>query len=276
MKKFFLSTIMALACVGANAQVETTPVSFGTESVYGIPNAYLYDRDEYMVSVEYDNNNDRFPVKISVYDGNLKLVKEIKTTEGALYFEYKEICEGKREGCYLTQTLFNNDEKFEYMVGIPDDDNTYRYKGIKIMSEDGKVLQTLNLSLGYEFMILRINGNSYLCADETDGENNYKSLYKINKSSDPSKVSIATAPVRINVSPRVAERGQDITVAAEGEGIREVIVTDAAGRVVYRTKADAGQHTVKINSQRLSSGLNVVSVKNADGKSENCKVIVKK
>ena len=80
----------------------------------------------------------------------------------------------------------------------------------------------------------------------------------------------------MNVSPRVAERNEDITVEAEGTGIREVVVTDAAGRMVYSTKVAAGQQTVKINSGILSSGLNVVSVKANDGKSENCKVIVKK
>ena len=80
----------------------------------------------------------------------------------------------------------------------------------------------------------------------------------------------------MNVSPRVAERNEDITVEAEGTGIREVVVTDAAGRIVYSTKVAAGQQTVKINSSILSSGLNVVSVKANDGKNENCKVIVKK
>lgn len=102
-------------------------------------------------------------------------------------------------------------------------------------------------------------------------------LYKINKdANDPSKVSIATAPMRVSVSPRMASRNQDINVVAEGNGVREVIVTNAAGQVVYSTKVAAGETNVKISSRRPSSGLNVVSVKGADGKEENCKVIVKK
>ena len=279
MKKFFLSTVMALACIGANAQVETTPVTIGDAYIYGIPDRYCYDRDEYLVAEIYEGD-DAVGTKLCVYDKDLKLVKEIKSAEEIKSLFYTEVTNPSHCFLPLTQTLFNDDEKFEYIVAIPSEESYYT-KGIKIISDDGKVLQTLtfetNMLTHDECMeLIKIGGNLYLGFEAPESEGNTMNLYKINKSSDPSKVSIATAPVRIKVSPRVAERGQDITVAAEGEGVREVVVTDAAGRVVYRTKADAGQQTVKINSQRLSSGLNVVSVKNADGKSENCKVIVKK
>ena len=124
-----------------------------------------------------------------------------------------------------------------------------------------------------------MGSNKYLrigvSVDENGNE--YMNLYKINKDAkDPSKVSIATAPMRVSVSPRMASRNQDINVVAEGNGVREVIVTNAAGQVVYSTKVAAGENNVRISSRRLSSGLNVVSVKGADGKEENCKVIVKK
>ncbi len=219
--------------------------------------------------------------RFQVYDENLNLVKDIKTPEeNILDFSYAKLQGDDYGSVYLTQTLFNDDENFEYVVAIPSDEGDYYMDGIKVMSDDGKVLQTLTFETkmlsSYDYSIYKMGNNYYLCFTAPESEDYALNFYKINKSSDPSKVSIATAPVRIKVSPRVAERGQDITVAAEGEGVREVVVTDAAGRVVYRTKADAGQQTVKINSQRLSSGLNVVSVKNADGKSENCKVIVKK
>ena len=91
-----------------------------------------------------------------------------------------------------------------------------------------------------------------------------------------SGVNAVKAVGKVSVSPRVAERNQDITVSAEGTGVREVIVSNAAGKTVYKTKVAAGQSTVRINSGVLGSGLNVVSVKANDGKSENCKVIVKK
>lgn len=283
MKKFFVSTIMALACAGASAQVETTPVSLGDGYMYGIPDPYTYNEEYKMVLVDFDD--DKNAGNMRVYDDELNLVKDIKVTEEPLSLSFKDMTEyySDYSTVFLTQTLFNNDEKFEYVVGIPDESDSYggRISGFKIVSEDGTVLQTVSFGMGAnsEPDIIEIGMNTYFAFEmyeDSESWNSYLNLYKINKSDDPTKVSVATAPVRISVSPRVAERSQDITVVAEGEGIREVVVTDAAGRIVYSTKAAAGQQTVKINSRHLSSGLNVVSVKSADGKNENCKVIVKK
>lgn len=279
MKKFFVSTIIALACVGASAQVETTPVKLGEGGIYGIPESYSYNYTDHMVLVEFDY--DKNAGDIRVYDEDINLVKEIKVAEEPLSLSYKNLSgDSDYATMYLTQTLFNNDEKFEYVVGIEADNNS-GISGFKIVSEDGEVLQTVNfgMSSSEEVEIIEIGMNTYfafMMKENNDSWEYYINLYKINKSDDPTKVSVATAPVRISVSPRVAERNQDITVVAEGDGVREVVVTDAAGRIVYSTKAAAGQQTVKINSHRLSSGLNVVSVKSADGKNENCKVIVKK
>lgn len=283
MKKFFVSTIIALACVGASAQVETTPVKLGEGYMYGIPDPYTYNEEYKMVLVEFDD--DKNAGNMRVYDDELNLVKDIKVTEEPLSLSFKDMTEyySDYSTVFLTQTLFNDDEKYEYVVGIPGESDTYgRISGFKIVSEDGTVLQTVSFGMGASSEPDIIGwglGNRYLAFEmyeDNESWNSSLNLYKINKSADPSKVSVATAPVRISVSPRVAERSQDITVVAEGEGIREVVVTDAAGRIVYSTKAAAGQQTVKINSHRLSSGLNVVSVKSADGKNENCKVIVKK
>ena len=221
---------------------------------------------------EYDGN------ELFVYDEELTLVKEIKSTERILSLTWRKIsdCPNGNKTLYLTQTHFNNDDKFEYVVVISVND--YHFIGLKIISENGNVLQTLNLEKFIYADVVRIGSYDYLCTKIPDdnSSNMFYNLYKINKNINPSKVSIATTPVKIEVSPRVAERNQDITIAAEGEGIREVVVTDASGRTVYSTKAAEGQQTVKLNSLYLSSGLNIVSVKSADGKSENCKVVVKK
>lgn len=281
MKKFFVSTIMALACVGASAQVETTPVKLGEGYIYGIPEVCSYNYKSYMTLVEFDYDKNAGDMR--VYDEDINLVKEIKLAEKPLSLSYRNLSgDSNYATMFLTQTLFNDDEKYEYVVGIPDGSDSYgKISGFKIVSEDGTVLQTVSFGMGAssEPDIIEIGMNTYFAFEmyeDSESWNSYLNLYKINKSDDPTKVSVATAPVRISVSPRVAERNQDITVVAEGEGIREVVVTDAAGRIVYSTKAAAGQQTVKINSRHLSSGLNVVSVKSADGKNENCKVIVKK
>ena len=280
MKKLFISTMMALACIGANAQIETTPLKTLGRYLYGIDEQFLYDAGtQYVVSVEY--SEDRTAATMRVYDNEFNLKKTItpESVPSALHVQMLN-ANSADYTIYLTQTLFNDDEKFEYLIepgsGTPTE--------LKVVSEDGTVLQTLKFPAGVEVYrdeidLFVVGSNKYLrigvSVDENGNE--YMNLYKINKDAkDPSKVSIATAPMRVSVSPRMASRNQDINVVAEGNGVREVIVTNAAGQVVYSTKVAAGENNVRISSRRLSSGLNVVSVKGADGKEENCKVIVKK
>ena len=280
MKKLFISTMMALACIGANAQIETTPLKTLGRYLYGIDEQFLYDAGtQYVVSVEY--SEDRTAATMRVYDNEFNLKKTItpESVPSALHVQMLN-ANSADYTIYLTQTLFNDDEKFEYLIepgsGTPTE--------LKVVSEDGTVLQTLKYPAGVEVYrdeidLFVVGSNKYLrigvSVDENGNE--YINLYKINKDAkDPSKVSIATAPMRVSVSPRMASRNQDINVVAEGNGVREVIVTNAAGQVVYSTKVAAGENNVRISSRRLSSGLNVVSVKGADGKEENCKVIVKK
>ena len=280
MKKLFISTMMALACIGANAQIETTPLKTLGEYLYGIDELFLYDAGtQYVVSVEY--SEDRTAATMRVYDNEFNLKKTITPESVPSNLDVHVLNENSADyTIYLTQTLFNDDEKFEYLIepgsGTPTE--------LKVVSEDGTVLQTLKYPAGVkvyrdEIDLFVVGSNKYLrigvSVDENGNE--YMNLYKINKDAkDPSKVSIATAPMRVSVSPRMASRNQDINVVAEGNGVREVIVTNAAGQVVYSTKVAARENNVRISSRRLSSGLNVVSVKGADGKEENCKVIVKK
>ena len=282
MKKLFISTMMALACIGANAQIETTPLKTLGRYLYGIDEQFLYDAGtQYVVSVEY--SEDRTAATMRVYDNEFNLKKTITPESVPSNLDVHVLNENSADyTIYLTQTLFNDDEKFEYL--IEPGSGMYATE-LKVVSEDGTVLQTLKFPAGVEVYrgdgigLFVMGSNKYLRIGKSVDENGneYMNLYKINKDAkDPSKVSIATAPMRVSVSPRMASRNQDINVVAEGNGVREVIVTNAAGQVVYSTKVAAGENNVRISSRRLSSGLNVVSVKGADGKEENCKVIVKK
>ena len=205
---------------------------------------------------------------------------------------------GAEYDAVISQTLFNSDSKFEYLSPIygkyeymyeidrdyDGEIDEYQYSenscviGYRIMSEDGTELASFMLEDGYhsynELSIFIFNGRTYLSVYISNDGEGYNQIYELVAGS--SGINAVRAVKRVSVSPRVAERNEDITVEAEGTGIREVVVTDASGRMVYNTKVAAGQSTVRINSGVLSSGLNVVSVKANDGKSENCKVIVKK
>ena len=274
--------MMAMSAMCVNAQVETTPLKTLGSYLYGIDEQFLYDAGtQYVVSVEFGGSDGKTGGTMRVYDNEFNLKKTITPESKPNSLNVHVLNANSADyTIYLTQTLFNDDEKFEYLI---ESGSGMHATELKVVSEDGTVLQTLKYPAGVEVYRDEINlfvvgSNKYLSIGwGYENGNEYMNLYKITKDAqDPSKVSIATAPMRVSVSPRMASRNQDINVVAEGNGVREVSVTNAAGQVVYSTKVAAGETNVKISSRRLSSGLNVVSVKGADGKEENCKVIVKK
>lgn len=280
MKKLFILFLLALTNAGANAQISTTPIRVDG-GLRGINKKFLYDPETpYIVSGNwYDSAGE-----ILILDKELNTVKSIPFTEKPISLHIYEMEENLSDYYMtLTQTLFNKDEKFEYIVGIPTENNDrYSVQGIKVVSEDGTVLQTIMYpnkeSIDEGLKIVVIGDCCYLRFSETeviDGEYiDYYLLYKINQGADPSKVSISTEPVKVRAFPGVTSRHQDITVTCEGEGTREIIIRNSAGQVVYSTKIADGEQSVRINACNLSTGLNIVSVVGNHGKEESCKVIV--
>lgn len=274
--------------------------SYYEEDVYGQKyprELYAYIKGQPVQRWDYD-----WDVVYTGEWGEKVEVEEEAYTETRSPFSEIEFVDYDNSGAWYdfvaSQTLLNSDSKFEYLSPIygkyeyvweSDRDydgeiDLYQYSesscviGYKIMSEDGTELARFMVEDGYrsydEVSIFIFNGRTYLSDYISKDNESYRQIYELVAGS--SGVNAVKAVGRVSVSPRVAERNQDITVSAEGTGVREVIVSNAAGKTIYKTKVAAGQSTVRINSGVLSSGLNVVSVKANDGKSENCKVIVKK
>lgn len=287
MNYILLFLFAAMTALTANAQVETEAKSVPVASIdYYIPEQFrLYPCFGEIYYLEFSDNPYEEPKReLRIYDENLEVIKKFPLLGYPSEFRGTNLNAPKDHfEINVTQTLFNNDEKFEYVlpIEIEEDDGQRTYIGCKIISEDGTVLQTLNIpdNIEYPEMTIYIIGDNYYlafdCYEGKDG-NTYTDFYKISKdASDPSKVSISTEPKRMNVSPRMVGRNEDITVAAETEDLRDVVVTDASGRRVYSTRVSDGQRAVRINANRLSPGMNVVNVKDANGKNEDFKVIVK-
>lgn len=302
MNYILLFLFAAMTALTANAQVVTEAKSIIIDNDYYIPEAFRYTSGsacsiafKYFGNYEMqqDGSYDGY-CEAYIYDENLNIAKTLRFPGEDYppylpYYDYNLGDEGKE--LEFTQTLFNDDEKFEYVTYITErrldeyGDYIDATIGLNIVSEDGTILQSLYLPEGrkkiFDFELARIYayGKNYYLAfgefQDKDGEC-YVDFYKINKdASDPSKVSISTEPKRMSVSPRMVGRNEDITVAAETEDLRDVVVTDASGRRVYSTRVSDGQRAVRINANRLTPGMNVVNVKDANGKNEDFKVIVK-
>ena len=210
---------------------------------------------------------------------------------------------------YATQTLFNNDEKWEFLRPIyteaiynsresdRDDDGEIDYKEVtyrdrikayEIVSEDGNVLSSFAVPEGdyYDPIIIKWDGEIYFGISiqkkiDEDGDYyyNYEEfsvIYSIDKNASSVK-KIASMPA-MRVSPALAERNSTVNVTLDAETVKnggELIITDSNGRTVGRSHVEAGQTSVPVTTDRMGSGVYNITLTEKGQKVENARIIVK-
>lgn len=291
MKNLMITLAMFTAAAGIQAQVINDVVKLGNDDDYFIPADFSADGKSHIVSIEYsgdfsdnDDSSDEFN-KINVYDDDLNVIKSFNVPFNPgidweiRYFNYNTGLSYGDLYIAVTQTLFNNDENYEYISPIYSSGESYEQDriGFNIVSETGDVLQTIT----YDGMrlsdleIVTINEKNFLRAvvDSDDGVYHY--YYSINSNS--SSIKQIGEPVKANVHPSLVGRNETLTIELSGNESNNRVVTvhDADGRTVYRTTVPAGQNTLQINSSELSQGLNVISVTGKNGNVKSSKIIVK-
>lgn len=192
----------------------------------------------------------------------------------------------------ITQTLFNSDDKYEYIRPILQqtsstnefdrdydgevDRITTFYEdetvGFEIVNEDGDVLQSIRFESPKEYVdyvLVTINDKYYFVVEYDEETTEWYALTP-GSSTGLKKVQ---APVSVTARPAMAKRHESITIeTTDEEKNREVNIVDASGKSVWKQTIPAGQKSIRVNASKLSKGLNVVNV---DGKKEqSVKVIV--
>ena len=220
------------------------------------------------------------------------------------------IGEGDDWGINATQTLFNNDEKWEFLRPVytevisntrerdRDDDGEIDYKEItyrdrlkayEIVSEDGNVLSSFLVPEGdyYDPRLILWDGETYfgICVEKKIEEDDYTEdylyeeymvIYSIDKNASSVK-KIASTPA-MRVSPALAERNSTINVTLDAETVKnggELIITDSNGRTIGRSHVEAGQTSVPVTTDRMGSGVYNITLTEKGQKVENARIIVK-
>lgn len=238
MKKLFIvfAMFMALSVMPASAQSLSQKVIPSVSNCYFTPKLFSYDGNSSVVTISPDKKS------ANVYDTNLDLVRSFNLYPNTLspvsgiqqelvngqwvdkssgynsfsyefipiYFEdYDELCEGNN--CNFTQTLFNNDEKFEYIVpyvdmsvevvnseqdynndGEPDHRTITRGAVTKfnILNEDGTVIASIDSGLKFEVDFIKMGGKIYAVTttkDSSTNSTNYN-FYAIDKGASSVKL----------------------------------------------------------------------------------------
>jgi len=229
-------------------------------------------------------------------------------TESNTYYVYSCILAKITKNGYqsfpmqLSQYLFNDDEKFEYIrpiyeiktgnisstevyrlndkgepVVIATQGNSIITKGFEIVNEDNKVIAS------YITDDLNAPLDSWSCYTEVwdTGSHTYIAFSLVGRGlifsydKTTSNLKMVAKNEGMRVSPTIANRSDMITVELEGENKvnREVRVVNTAGQIVTRTTIPAGQNSVRINAAELSHGLNIVNMNGQQN--SNCKIIIK-
>ena len=296
-------TLWVLTLMGAgmiaHAQTNLTPVTTDWEGGNFIPAEFTSDNKPLIIGINYYGYSDICADTITLYNSSFSKIKSlVLPADSALMFDDYgtqtkvglhpleiEFCNfdlGGYEndfGVGITQNLFNNDEKFEYIT-FSDTKYGYDYAtALNIRSEDGSILHTLSSGsdgywLGYPELI-KLDGKYYIVVNGWKGTEELYKLYIFRIDKNTQTVTRVETDLPFSVLPSVANRNQQITISFEEDSkVSEVSVVDATGRVLKKVPVQPGQKEIKLSTQGMSTGMNIIHATGSQGQG-NCKIIVK-
>ena len=263
---------------------------YGTKYPYQAIKLDTKNGPKFMTTYEYDY------YESIQYTGEWETIKDDETEtrvseiQGATIFDADN---STSAFSYLSQTLFNDDEKFEYLIPAYDEEfklyytrdrdddgevdyreyrTCYTQKGFNLYS-DGVKIGYLNAPLADISRIAVFGGNTYIMGeyyDEND-EYYYEVVYRVNKSAN--SIEQVGEPVRAKMSVR-----EDIVTIDFKEPTKEeceLIVTTTDGRMCKKESIAAGSENIKYNTRDFAKGIYNFSVMQKGKVVENGKIIIR-
>jgi len=198
----------------------------------------------------------------------------------------------------VTQTLFNTDEKYEYirckcttysdrLIGEEDRDGDgiadtrsfrsgYEYVGIEVVSEDGNVIASFDAGDTEGGDLIIWGGKRYLRFEDYSGEENAYKFYEITPNG--SGITRASSAAFMHILPAMPKKNTSVTVEFVEESVKkggQLMITDMNGRTVYRNAVAPGETSVRVPLRRMESGVYNVTLTNDGKKMETSKLIVR-
>lgn len=212
---------------------------------------------------------------------------------------------------YLSQTLFNSDDSYEYLVpkykliesnyssdvsadypstsvleltrrSVVTKASSLALCGFQVVSETGNVLQDLLFdnylggSYVHDPVVLTIGSNVYIAFDGNDSEgHNATVFYKLDRTTS-SLQKVRTVPGGMSLSRTIANKGADIQVnfSDGNEKGSEVSVFSANGQKVKSVMVPAGQKSATFNVNG-ASGMYLVNRAQKGKANDTKKIIIK-
>ena len=217
-------------------------------------------------TMNVDIYNDSFEKETSFHiNGGVELV--------TLYFY--DIDENMHDDIYFyaTQTLFNDDEKYEYVI--------YSNNSYQVINSDNEIVCTLDITPDYyyrdELSFCRWGGKYYFFKSDNDDSDNIKTTFCLYDRNAQSVKKVESAPM-MTMMRQIAKKNEAVEIVIAEEAVKdggEIIVTDMGGRNVYSRDINIGESKVLMPVRRLSSGVYNVSFVTKGKRIESSKLIVR-
>ncbi len=211
--------------------------------------------------------------------------------------EYADYDNGTEWEVTLTQSLFNNDDKWEYcvhehkVISIPEEEKrvfesrvnedgtltlfrnggeTTEFDRIVVYNEDG--VECLSFGAAVDFDdVYRLNGKDYICGELKDANGEwYDCLWELVKDAN----SIREV-ARAKSSKVKAEKNAVIVEVDEELSGSDVMISDVAGQLVGRGRIEKGNKSARVAMPTHTPGVYVVSLKRGNNVVESHKMMIK-
>jgi hypothetical protein len=292
---------------------EVTEIS-NSNVFYKIPAKYTFDNSDKVVIGTSKNSE-----SLSIYDDNFNLIKLIgiadtESTDDNCYVMNLYYSSDYSRGAVIgngmlitTQTLFNQDEKYEYIVSYDGIVNGIsELVGFKVKSEDGTTICIVPFPDGFllcsraanDIHLLEINDKKFLILNtlkvltsakdeekedgtyitytDTDKKYYYYNLiYEIDDKN--TSVRSVSPPIKVYASPTISyhESMVDIDLSHEITHDATFSVSAISGRVVENGRINASTGKTSIDTSTMQRGVYIVSVNNGATPRESAKIIVR-
>ncbi len=292
----FLIAVLCMLQMNVNAQtLNKVYTGYDGFALLSIPKEYTIQNEPLPFSVAKEENGYSFSILNDDFSVGKQFSAIVNDTIKFVFpafgdYDKHQILDDDND-LLLTQNLFNDDKKLEYIRAIVApiyyeewNETISVIKRFEIVNEDNEILCTVCLSEDKNWSleaigIFRLCEKDYLTIIEYNNESYTQryEIYAINKNGGESSISKVKTLPGLSASPVFANRNSvvDVTIdeAAAANG-GELMIVDNSGRIVAKRQFEPGQTTVSVQTDRMRTGVYNITLNNG-AEIENARIIVK-
>lgn len=257
MKKLLSVAFPVLAAVSAHTAAAQQPAlkAPDADNVTICPERYIdrYDEGDCMLAVVNAESS-----QVTIYNSALTVVRSFSLVASPQTIVYTD-----KGDFQFSQYLFNDDEKFEYIVASDD------YTKARVYNEDGVLVKefdfgSLRLNTGFGGVTLLRLGYEmeYMQFQVNDGGYPYQGwIYPIGRATSSVR-QVEAASSGLSVHPAVTNGSEpvEISLGAPADSATRVSVVAANGSQAMTKSIKAGESGISLNVGNLAKGVYVVNV----------------